>query len=73
MQLLSGLKTLRSKKDAPDAKDELAQTKERLSALMKQYEETRTQASAILTNLQGLVSAREAQASIVAGRNGHIM
>ncbi len=41
-------------------------TKERLVALMKQYEETRTQASAILGNLQGLVSAREAQASIVA-------
>jgi twitching motility protein PilJ len=42
------------------------QTKERLSALMKQYEETRTQASAILGNLQGLVSAREAQSSIIA-------
>ena len=48
----------------PATKD--AQTKERLSTLMKQYEETRTQASAILGNLQGLVSAREAQASIVA-------
>jgi len=42
------------------------QTKERLVALLKQYEETRTQASAILGNLQGLVSAREAQASIIA-------
>ena len=40
-------------------------TKERLVALMKQYEETRTQAGAILGNLQGLVSAREAQATIV--------
>ncbi|MFT3956917.1 MAG: methyl-accepting chemotaxis protein [Piscinibacter sp.] len=48
----------------PGTKD--AQTKERLGALLKQYEETRTQASAILGNLQGLVSAREAQASIVA-------
>jgi len=48
----------------PATKD--AQTKERLVALMKQYEQTRTQASAILGNLQGLVSAREAQASIVA-------
>ena len=48
----------------PATKD--AQTKERLLTLMKQYEETRTQASAILGNLQGLVSAREAQASIVA-------
>ncbi len=43
-----------------------AQTKERLVALMKQYEETRTQASAILGNLQGLVAAREAQAGIIA-------
>jgi twitching motility protein PilJ len=43
-----------------------AATKERLVALLKQFEETRTQAGAILGNLQGLVSAREAQASIVA-------
>lgn len=42
------------------------QTKERLGVLMKQYEETRTQAGAILGNLQGLVSAREAQANIIA-------
>jgi twitching motility protein PilJ len=42
------------------------QTKERLAALMKQYEETRTQAGAILGNLQGLVAAREAQANIIA-------
>jgi twitching motility protein PilJ len=48
----------------PGTKD--AQTKERLVALLKQYEETRTQASAILGNLQGLVSAREAQAQIIA-------
>ena len=47
----------------PPTKD--PQTKERLVALLKQYEETRTQASAILGNLQGLVSAREAQAAIV--------
>jgi twitching motility protein PilJ len=42
------------------------QTKERLVALLKQYEETRQQAGAILGNLQGLVAAREAQATIVA-------
>ncbi len=48
----------------PGTKD--PQTKERLVALLKQYEETRTQASAILGNLQGLVSAREAQAAIIA-------
>ncbi|HWH84850.1 MAG TPA: methyl-accepting chemotaxis protein [Burkholderiaceae bacterium] len=40
--------------------------RERLTALMKQYEQTRGQANVILNNLQGLVSAREAQASIVA-------
>jgi twitching motility protein PilJ len=58
--LLDGNQELR----LPGTKD--AQTKERLVALLKQYEETRTQASAILGNLQGLVSAREAQSSIVA-------
>jgi twitching motility protein PilJ len=41
------------------------QTKERLQQLITQYEKTRTDASAILNNLQGLVAAREAQASIV--------
>ena len=48
----------------PAAKD--AQTKERLNALLKVYDETRIQASAILGNLQGLVAARDAQVSIVA-------
>jgi len=47
----------------PGTKD--PQTKERLEQLISQYEQTRTQASAILGNLQGLVSAREAQAAIV--------
>ncbi len=42
------------------------QTRERLEALIKQYEETRGQAGAILGNLQGMVSAREAQSAIVA-------
>lgn len=42
------------------------QTRERLDALMALYEQTRVQASAILGNLQGLVSAREAQSSIIA-------
>ncbi len=48
----------------PGTKDE--QTKERLTLLLKQYEETRAQAGTILGNLQGLVSAREAQAAIIA-------
>ncbi|NDY93261.1 methyl-accepting chemotaxis protein [Ideonella sp. TBM-1] len=47
----------------PGTKD--AQTQERLEQLIAQYEETRSQASAILGNLQGLVSAREAQTAIV--------
>ncbi len=41
------------------------QTRERLEALIALYEQTRVQASAILGNLQGLVSAREAQAAII--------
>ena len=43
-----------------------AQVRERLEALLKLYEATRTEASAILGNLQGLVAAREAQTAIVA-------
>ncbi|HCY17365.1 MAG: chemotaxis protein [Curvibacter sp. GWA2_64_110] len=42
------------------------QTREQLGALIKLYEQTRTQAGAILGNLQGLVSAREAQVTIIA-------
>ena len=42
------------------------QTRERLEALIALYEKTRVQAGTILGNLQGLVSAREAQASIIA-------
>jgi twitching motility protein PilJ len=43
-----------------------AQVRERLEALLAKYEQTRTEAGAILGNLQGLVAAREAQASIIA-------
>ncbi len=43
-----------------------AATRERLAAMMKQYEETRREAAVILGNLPGLVAAREAQNSIVA-------
>ena len=42
-----------------------AKTRERLTALLKLYDETRAQAELILGNLQGLVAAREAQVSIV--------
>jgi twitching motility protein PilJ len=43
-----------------------AQTRERVAALMRQYEETRREASVILANQQGLVAAREAHTSIIA-------
>ena len=43
-----------------------AQTRERLTQLIAQYEKTRTEAATILSNLQGLVAAREAQAAVVA-------
>ncbi|MEX8193359.1 methyl-accepting chemotaxis protein [Comamonas guangdongensis] len=56
--LLNGSSELR----LPAARD--AQVREQLQALIKQYDDTRTQASAILGNLQGLVSAREAQTAI---------
>ena len=48
----------------PATKD--AQTRERLELLLKQHEQTRVQATAILGNLKGLVEARAAQARIVA-------
>ena len=48
----------------PGTKD--AATRERLLTLQKQYDQTRLQGSAILGNLQGLVSAREAQLAVVA-------
>jgi twitching motility protein PilJ len=42
------------------------QTREQLTALLKLYEQTRSQAGTILSNLQGLVAAREAQLTVVA-------
>ena len=56
--LLGGSSELR----LPPTRD--AQTREQIEALIKLYEETRSEASAILGNLQGLVSAREAQTAI---------
>ena len=56
--LLNGSSELR----LPAARD--AQVREQLQTLIKQYDDTRNQASAILGNLQGLVSAREAQTTI---------
>lgn len=45
------------------ARDE--QSRERLGALLKAYEETKAQADGILGNLQGLVAARDAETVIV--------
>ncbi|MFM9880443.1 MAG: methyl-accepting chemotaxis protein [Burkholderiaceae bacterium] len=42
-----------------------AQTREQLDQIIKLYEQTRVQAGSILGNLQGLVSAREAQGAII--------
>ena len=41
------------------------ETKERITALLKLYDETRNQAGSILGNLQGMVAAREAQVAIL--------
>ena len=57
--LLNGNPELR----LPGTRD--GETKERLTALLKLYDETRNQAGSILGNLQGMVAAREAQVSIV--------
>ena len=62
--IANGLLTGSTELRLPPTRD--AQTKERLQQLITQYEKTRTDASAILNNLQGLVAAREAQAAIVA-------
>ena len=41
------------------------QTRQQLESLIKQFEQTRAQAAAVLSNLQGLVAARDAQSQIV--------
>jgi twitching motility protein PilJ len=56
--LLKGSSELR----LSEAKD--PQIKERLEALLQVFADTKTQASTILSNLQGLVSARQAQAAV---------
>ncbi len=42
-----------------------SQTRQQLDAILRTYEQTRSQAGAILGNLQGLVTAREAQVAIL--------
>jgi len=57
--LLSGSSALR----LAGTKDE--QTRDQLTALLKLYEDTKAQAGTILGNLQGMVSSREAQVTIL--------
>ncbi|MBN8750456.1 Methyl-accepting chemotaxis protein PctA [Xylophilus ampelinus] len=63
-EIAKGLLDGNSQQRLPGTRD--AQTREQLDAILKTYEQTRTQAGAILGNLQGLVAAREAQATILA-------
>ena len=63
-EIAQGLKEGSPELRLTGAKD--PQTREQLEALLALYEQTRLQAGAILGNLQGLVSAREAQSSIIA-------
>jgi twitching motility protein PilJ len=63
-EIAQGLLTGNAELRLTAAKD--SQTREQLTALIKLFEATRVQAGAILGNLQGLVSAREAQVSIIA-------
>jgi len=62
-EIAEGLQSGSAELRLPGTRD--AATKEALQRLIKQYEATRTEASAILANLQGLVAAREAQTAIL--------
>ena len=63
-ELARGLLNGSPEQRLPGTRD--AETKERLAALLKLYDETRAQAGAILGNLQGMVAAREAQVVLIA-------
>jgi len=63
-EIAEGLATGSTELRLPGSKD--PELRQALVALLKQYEETRAQAGAILGNLQGLVSAREAQGMVLA-------
>ena len=62
-EIAQGLQTGSAELRLSGTKD--PQTIERLTELNKLYDQTRVQAGAILGNLQGIVSAREAQVSIL--------
>ncbi len=63
-ELARGLLDGNAQQRLPGARD--AQSRQQLELILKTYEQTRTQAGAILGNLQGLVSAREGQATVLA-------
>ena len=63
-EIVDGLTAGSTELRLPGAKD--PEIRQALATLLKQYEDTRTQASAILGNLQGLVSARESQSLVLA-------
>jgi len=63
-ELARGLLDGNAQQRLPGTRD--ASTRQQLDAMLKTYEQTRTQAGAILGNLQGLVTAREAQSTILA-------
>jgi twitching motility protein PilJ len=62
-EIAEGLESGNPELRLPGTRD--PQTRQVLAELVKQYEQTRAQAGAILGNLQGLVQAREAQTAIV--------
>ena len=62
-ELARGLLDGSSQQRLPGTRD--PQTRQQLDAILKTYEQTRSQAGAILGNLQGLVTARDAQATIL--------
>ena len=62
-EIIDGLTGGNAEMRLPGTRD--PETRLALANLQKQFELTRTQAGAILTNLQGLVSAREAQGLVV--------
>ena len=63
-ELAEGLLNGNAELRLPAARD--PQVREQLKAMLEEYEKTRLQATSILSNLQGLVAAREAQNSIIA-------
>lgn len=63
-ELARGLLDGNAQQRLPGTRD--AQTRQQLEAILKTYEKMRGQAGSILGNLQGLVTARDAQAAILA-------